>query len=491
MSVQRADQAPPAAGRRQGPMLAVLLTAMFMAQFDFFVVNVAAPSLARDLRAGPAALELIVGGYAFSYASGMITGGRLGDLFGYRRLFVLGMLGFALASLLCGISANPPELVLARLVQGFTASLMVPQVLAVITASVPASARPRAIGWYGAASGLGSIAGQVLGGALLAANVFGLGWRVIFLVNVPIGVVASLLAARLLPLLRPGRRARLDLLGAGGIALSLALALVPLTLGHSAGWPAWAWICLALAVPAALLTGHRLRALAARGGMPVLDPDLLRVPSYLAGLGANIAFMAYFGSFMFTLTLLLQGGLGLTALDAGLVFAPMGALFTTTALLGHALVARYGLRVVAFGGGLTALGLLLLALHLHPGMGLPWVVGSLALVGAGNGLVLPQLIGAALRRIQPARAGTGSAMLSTAQQFAGAAGVALIGGVFFTVLGPAQPPGGYPGAMRVAALIDIGLVAAVIVAIGFHQRADRSQVRSRAGDGEGKESVRE
>jgi MFS family permease len=190
--------ASPSIGR-QGPMLVVLLSAWFMAQFDFFVVNVAAPSLQRELGAGPAALQLIVGGYIFAYAGGMITGGRLGDLYGYRRLFVGGMIAFTIASLLCGIAAHPAQLVVARLVQGCTAAIMVPQVLAVITSVFPPETRPRALGWYGAAGGLGSIAGQVLGGLLVTADLFGLGWRIIFLINLPVGAVAAVLAVRLLP----------------------------------------------------------------------------------------------------------------------------------------------------------------------------------------------------------------------------------------------------------------------------------------------------
>src|SRR4051812_15052738 len=148
-----------------------------MALFDFFVVNIAAPSLERDLHAGPAALELVVGGYAFTYASGMVTGGRLGDLFGHRRLFLAGMAAFTLASLLCGLAQTPGQLVTARLLQGLTGAAMVPQVLALITGIFPVEERPRAMGWFGVTIGIGSVAGQVLGGLLLDADLFGLGWR--------------------------------------------------------------------------------------------------------------------------------------------------------------------------------------------------------------------------------------------------------------------------------------------------------------------------
>ncbi|HEX6471038.1 MAG TPA: MFS transporter [Streptosporangiaceae bacterium] len=460
-------------------MVVVLLSAWFMAQFDFFVVNVAAPSFQRELDAGPAALQLIVGGYIFAYAGGMITGGRLGDLYGYRRLFVGGMVAFALASLLCGVAASATELVVARLLQGLTAAVMVPQVLAVITSVFPAETRPRALGWYGAAGGLGSIAGQVLGGLLLTANVFGLGWRVIFLINVPIGAVAAVLAVRLLPRRLESHRARLDPLGAFGIAATLALLLVPLVLGHEIGWPAWTWICMAAALPAGALTTAWQRRLGARGGQPILDMALFRVGSYVAGIAASAAFLAYFASFMFTLTLLLQDGLGLSAFHAGLAFAPMGVLFCVTALFGSRLITRYGLRVVVFGGVLTATGLLLLALRLHLAgvhAGLPWVSPLIALVGAGNGLVLPHLIGVALVRIRPHQAGVGSGILTTAQQFAGSAGVAIIGTVFFVVASAHAGPAGFARGMTSSLLIDSALLVVVIVLVGYNRRVSEREL---------------
>ncbi|WP_226900324.1 MFS transporter [Nonomuraea phyllanthi] len=457
---------------RSGGMLAVLLSAWFMAQFDFFVVNVAAPSIEHDLHTGPAALELIVGGYAFTYAAGMITAGRLGDRFGYRRLFVWGVAAFTIASLLCGIAANPAQLVAARLLQGLTGAAMVPQVLAVISAVYPPEERGRALGWYGVTGGLGSIAGQVLGGLLLTADVLGLGWRVIFLINLPVGLVVVPLARWLLPEVETARKARLDLPGAAGLAAGLALMLVPLGLGNSLGWPLWTWISMAAAVPVFALTWRWQRVLAGRGGRPILDLALLKVHSYQAGVGSIVAFMAYFASFMFTLTLLLQRGIGLTAFEAGLAFAPMGVLFSVTSLLGTPLVKRYGLIVVMIGGAVIGLGLVLLVVA--GGLGLPYIMVALVLVGAGNGLVLPQLIGAALVEVAPHQAGIGSGILSTAQQFAGAGGVAVIGAVFFA----AAEGGHHVHAMRLSAGIDLGLVLVVIASVAYNRR--RAIRRARA-----------
>ncbi|WP_327590242.1 MFS transporter [Nonomuraea sp. NBC_00507] len=455
--------------------LAVLLSAWFMAQFDFFVVNVAAPSIEHDLHTGPAALELIVGGYAFTYAAGMITGGRLGDRYGYRRLFIWGVAAFTVASVLCGIAVNPAQLVAARLLQGLAGAAMVPQVLATISAVYPPGERSRAVGWYGAVGGLGSIAGQVLGGLLLTADVFGLGWRIVFLINLPVGLVVVPLAAWLLPQVDTARRPKLDLTGAAGLATGLGLVLVPLGLGNSLGWPAWTWASMAASVPVFALTWRWQRLLGARGGQPVLDLALLKVHSYLAGVGSIVAFMAYFAAFMFTLTLLLQGGMGLTAFQAGLAFAPMGVLFSVTSVLGTRLVGRYGLIVIMIGGTVTALGLGLLVAA--AGLGLPYVMAALVLVGAGNGLILPQLIGAALVEVEPHQAGIGSGMLSTAQQFAGAGGVAVIGAVFFAV----AREGGHVAAMRWSAAIDLGLVLIVIAAVAYNRSRARGRVRSRTG----------
>jgi MFS family permease len=433
-------------------LLPVIFSATFMTSFDYMVVNVAAPSLARDLHAGPAALELSIAGYAFTYASGMVTGGRLGDLFGYRRLFVLGLAGFTAASLLCGLARSPGELVAARLLQGLAAAAVVPQVLALITATFPAADRPRALSWFGVVLGLGGISGQLLGGLLLGADVLGLGWRVIFLVNVPVGVAGVSLALRLLPHGRAVRAPRVDPAGAAGISAALALALVPLTMGQQQGWPAWVWPAMAASIPVMAAALAWERRLAGRGSQPLLDLALFRDRSFALGLAINVAFMLTFGSFMFVLTLMLQDGLHDSPLRAGLTFLPMGALSMATSLAGRRLVARYGLRVLTAGGVVTAAGILLQAL------GQP-VLPVVCLVGAGSGLVLPALIGVVLAGVRPGNAGAASGVLATAQQFAGATGVAVVGAVFFGALATH----GYIGAAHLAAWLDLGFVTLMTI----------------------------
>ncbi len=444
-------------------MLPVILAVLFMALFDTFVVNVAAPSLQRDLHAGDAALELIVGGYAFTYASGMVTGGKLGDLFGYRRLFLVGVASFTLASLLCGLAQTPAQLVGARLLQGLAGALMSPQVLALITATFPAAERPRALSWLGVTVGIGSVAGQVLGGVLLDANLFGWGWRTIFLVNVPVGVAVIVAGARMLPAARRPGSHRLDPVGAIGVSATLALALVPLVLGRSQGWPTWTWVALAACLPVGAAVIGWERVLDRRGGQPLLDLGLLRNRPYVAGLVIIVAFMAAFGGTMFGLTLMLQVGLNLSPLAAGLTFGPLGIAFAITSIAARRLVERYGIRVITVGSLIGALGLLWLfaELRLADHVTVASVLSPMILVGLGNGLVMPSLIGIALSRVTPQRAGIASGMFTTAQQFASAAGVAVLGVVFFAGLDPHAGHGGF-----VNALAPVILIAGALVLVG-------------------------
>jgi MFS family permease len=466
-STVAAERGPAAAA--PGLMMAILLSAIFMAQFDFFVVNVAAPALRQDLHAGDGSLELVVGGYAFAYAGGLVTGGRLGDMFGYRRMFIVGMLAFALTSLLCGLALNPVELVIARLMQGLAAAAMLPQVLASVKATFPESYQPKAMAWYGVTAGLGAVGGQVLGGLLVSSDIADLSWRPIFLVNVPIGLVMAFLAAKILPSAPTGRqRTSLDPLGATGTALAVALVLVPLSLGRTEGWPPWVWYAMGSAVPVAVLTLWWQRELRRRGGSPTLDMTLFTHRSYGAGLIANVAFMLYFGSYMFTLSLLLQAGLGLSPLAAGLVFTPAALSFSLTAFAGRPLIARYGLRIVVLGGMLTAIGLALLAWRVHAAglhSGLPAIVAITTAISLGNGIVLPSLIGAALIDIEPFQAGAAAGMLTASQQFASSAGVAVIGTVFFAAVGSQHDSAGYPHGMVWAAVIDavLALLTALLV----------------------------
>ena len=425
---------------RRWRMLPVILIANFMALFDSFVVNVAVPSLKTDLHTGQADLQLIVGGYAFAYASCLITCGRLGDQFSYRRLFLSGMAAFTAASTLCGLAQSPGELVTARVLQGLTAAVMVPQVIALITAVFPPQERARALSWFGVSIGAGSVAGQVLGGLLLDANVLGLGWRAIFLVNVPIGVMTIALSGRLVPPIRSERHPRLDPLGVIGFAGALGLVLVPLTLGRVQGWPVWTWACMAASVPVLATVLRWEHRLGSSGGQPLLDLSLFRSRPFSAGLGINMTVMAYFASFMFGLTLMLQDGLGLSPLQAGLTFALHGVIFAAVSLaarrvasvIGPPATVTLGMAVVAVG----LIGMVTVAAASGAAISASLLIGPIAVIAIGNGLAVPTFIGAVVMRVPPARAGGVAGILATAQQFALAAGIAILGGTFFAVLGP-------------------------------------------------------
>jgi EmrB/QacA subfamily drug resistance transporter len=442
-------------------MLPVILAATFMYGFDQNVVNVALPTLRDDLHAGPVALELVVGGYAFAYAAGLVTGGRLGDLVGYKRMFLIGMGAFTVVSVLAGLAQSPGQLVGARLVQGLSAALLVPQVLALITSTFPVAERTGALAWFGVTGAVSGVVGQVLGGLLLDADVAGLGWRILFLLNLPVGAVVLVVAARVLPAVTSGRRPALDPIGVVGITAGVALALAPLVLGRSEHWAVWIWVSLALSVPVLVLT----LVYESRRPSPLVDLTLFRSRTFSAGLGIAVAFLAFFTSSIFVLSLLLQTGLGLTPLEGGLSFTPFALLAIVTALTGRRLISRYGPpSVIRAGCSISALGLVLCLVVLAlggAGVGVGWLVAGLAVVGAGNSMIMTAYLGATLAGVRPDQAGIASGTLNTFQQFAGSAGLAAVGAVFFAVLGVTPGPAQYVSATSVALWIGLGLVVVI------------------------------
>lgn len=449
-----------------GAILATLLVASFMGQFDFFVVNVSSPAIQSALSATEGQLELVVGGYAFAYASGLVTGGRLGDLFGQRRLYLWGLILFALTSLLCGLSTSAGLLIAARILQGFAAAVMIPQVLAAINLFLPASRRGWAMGWFGVSNGIGAISGQVLGGLFISS---GLGWRAIFFINVPIAAITFIAALLVLPTTTAPNSPRLDAPGSIGIAAAFALSLLPFVLGREYGWAWWLWLGLGVGAVLFFLTLRFEDRLSAKGLDPVLDTSLLTLPSLARGTIASVLFMAFFASFMFRLTLMLQHGEHLTPLQAGLVFAPSGITYALSALLMRGWVAKDTIRAIRTGAPITILGLAVAASGLLipniPTVAL--IVVAVCLTGFGNGLVLPTLIGYALSDVPPRKAGVSSGTLTAAQQFAASAGVALLGTLYFS-LAAAHGDG---HAMAWTLLIDAALIIGVVVATGKKRTA--------------------
>jgi EmrB/QacA subfamily drug resistance transporter len=422
---------------RQWAALPVLLAGTFVIVLDFFIVNVALPSMQSDLRASPSATEWFIAGYGLTFAAGLITAGRLGDQLGRRRMFSLGVALFTLASVACAAAPSAGALIAARLVQGLAAALISPQVLSIIGVRYTGAERVRALSMYGITMGLGAVGGQILGGLLIQANAAGLGWRAIFLINVPVGLLALALAPRLVPESRAKNPPRLDLVGALLVTLALVALVLPLTEGRQEHWPAWAWISLASA-PAllAVFVGYQ-RRVARDAGSPLLPPGLFRERTFSAGLATQLALWCGQASFFLVLSLYLQQGRGLDALDAGIVFSILASAFVATSLRAPAWTNRYGRRLIVVGALTLALGdLALLASVTVIGTGGP--VGILApgllLIGAGQGLCITPITATVLSSLDPQRAGAAAGVLSTMQQVGNALGVAVTGVIFFGAL---------------------------------------------------------
>lgn len=426
----------PAPGLSTLGLLTVLLGAA-LPMVDFFIVNVALPTIDRDLNAGPALLEMVVAGYGVAYAVLLVLGGRLGDMFGRRTLFLWGLTAFALTSLACGVAPNAWTLVGARVAQGAAAALLLPQALATIQSSTSGSSRGKALSWYGATAGVASTVGQVLGGVLVSADIAGSGWRAVFLVNVPVAAVALVLALRAVPETRSQNPAGIDRSGTVLLALALIALLLPLTEGRAAGWPLWSWVLLAVfpfaaaAFVAVERRGERL------GRIPLLPPSLVRLHSVRSGLLLAVPFFLGFGGFMFVVAVAMQDGLRFGALAAGAALTPLCAAFFAASLLGPRAVARFGARTVTYGSLVQAAGLLALAGTCHwgwPHLGIWALAPSMAFLGFGQGFVAPVVIRIVLSEVPPAQAGVGGGAMATTQQSSLALGVATLGTLFLTLV---------------------------------------------------------
>lgn len=428
---------PTAAERALSPLgLFTVLLGAALPLIDFFIVNVALPTMDRDLNAGPAVLELIVAGYGVAYAVLLVLGGRLGDSFGRRRLFLAGMAAFGLTSLACGLAPTAWSLVGARVAQGAAAALMLPQVLATIHSATTGARRARALSMYGATAGLSMVAGQILGGVLVAADIAGTGWRAVFLVNVPVALIGLALAVRTVPETRSERPAPVDVPGTVLLALSLITLMVPLTEGRAAGWPLWTWLLLG-AFPFVAAAFYAVERRADRAGRtPLLPPSLFALRGLRRGLPMVVPFSIGFGGFMFVIAVALQQGLGYGPVAAGTALVPMAAAFFVASLMGPRLVGRYGSRVVTAGGVVQAVGLALLMPAVWrdwPDLSLAGLLPGVALAGFGQGLQLPVLFRIVLADVPTDRAGVGSGVMVTTQQSSLALGVATLGTLFLSL----------------------------------------------------------
>jgi len=428
----------PARTTRPGGVLAVLLLGQFMAILDVSIVNVAAPTLRVDLDASGAGLQLAIAGYTISYAVLLITGARLGDRLGHGRVHLAGLALFTVASLACGLAQGATELIVFRLVQGAGSAVMIPQVLSLIQRTFTGEARARALGAYSAVIAVGAAAGQVVGGLLVSADLFGTSWRPVFLVNVPVGLVLLAVGSRVLPArdsAAPERARGLDLPGLLLLGAAVSLFTVPLVLGQEQDWPLWSWLSLACAAVLFALFSRYESGLARRGGAPLIAPRVLRLPGMGLAVFHILAVMAVNGGFLFVLTLYVQGGLGYSALRAGLGFAPTAVVFGVVGLTWRSWPASWQRLLTPAGFVLTALSVIGVGLLLKGGDdGGAALYAAYAGVGVGIALGFSPTLTRALATVRPEDAADASGLLATVAQLGQLTGVAAFGTLFLNRL---------------------------------------------------------
>jgi MFS family permease len=416
-------------------VLAIVVAAQFMFGVDAFIVNVAIPTIAIELHASPAQIESVIAIYLIAYATLVVTGGRLGDIYGTKAVFIAGVLGFSATSLWCGLAQSGGELIAARLAQGAAAALMVPQVLATLHLLFADDQRGRAFGIYGIVLGLAGAAGFALGGVLVTLDLLGLGWRVVFFVNVPFGLTIIAVASRIMPPIPRRTDTRLDVPGAIVLFTGLLCLIGPLLFGHDVQWAPWVWLVMAAGVAIVAAFVGLERAVARRGGMPLIDLALLTDAAFMRGLGAVFFFFCANLSFYLVMTMFMQRALQIPPLQAGLVFVPLALTFVIASRLSSARARQRGTLVLIEGCAIQIAGLAVLVLAVAT-LKAPsaWLLAMvLSVFGYGQGLVMAPLSSAVLSTVKPASAGSGSGVYGTTAQIANATGVAAIGAVFFAI----------------------------------------------------------
>ena len=416
-------------------VLAIVVAAQFTFGVDAFVVNVAIPTIAADLHASPAEVESVIAIYLIAFATLIVTGGRLGDIYGTKPTFLAGVAGFTLTSLWCGLAQSGTELIIARLAQGATAALMVPQVLATLHLLFSDNARSRAFGIYGITLGLAGAAGFALGGILVSFDLAGVGWRAVFFVNVPFGILILAAAIRIMPQVPRRAGTRLDIPGAIVLFAGLLCLIGPLLFGQDLHWSPAVWLVMALGVAIIAAFVRLERAVESSGGMPLVDLTLLSDKAF--GRGLLAAFFFFFAnlSFYLIITIYMQTALQIPPLKAGLEFVPLALTFVVASRHSGARAKHRGTLVLIEGCAIQIVGLAALAL-MAALVETPTAL-MLALIlmifGYGQGLVMAPLSGVVLSSVKPASAGSGSGMYGTTAQIANASGVAAIGAVFFAI----------------------------------------------------------
>jgi EmrB/QacA subfamily drug resistance transporter len=445
--------------------LAVMLVGPLLGVIDFFIANIGINSIRTSLQAGFGEIELVVAGYGLTYAVCLITGGRLGDIYGRKRIFILGLIGFTSTSALCGLAPNAAFLVIWRLLQGCTAAVMFPQALSFIQVNFSASAKRLAFSIYGAAIGFGSILGQILGGFLIQANIFGLGWRPIFLINVPIGLATVAAAWFVLRESQSEKPSRLDPIGTVLLSLALFLFSLPFMEGRDAGWPAWAWIALAASVPLFAVFLRWENRLARHGATPLVEPRLLQDRGFLVGIGVTCIYFAGHSSMLLVLCLFLQLSLNLNPFQAGLSLAPFSFGFVLGSTFSGKLNGYLGRNSLHVGTAVLAVTLAALALeasNIHGQQSFLFVF-SCFLYGIGRGLVTTPLFNTVLSGVPTQDAGAAAGIVSTAQQVANSVGIAVLGAVAFSVIPHHATASDYAHGFVLSSVVNLFMVGAASI----------------------------
>jgi EmrB/QacA subfamily drug resistance transporter len=426
---------------RRWAALFCVMTALFMVLLDVSIVNVAIPAIRNNLAANNADIQFVVAGYGLAYAVMLITGGRLGDIFGRKRLFMIGMSGFVVASALCGLAQTAIMLDLSRVLQGLMAALMYPQVLSVIQVSFPPHERARVFGMLGAVIGVATITGPLVGGLIIRDDLTGGSWRWIFLVNLPIGIASLIAAFRVVSESRAPNATRLDVPGFALATGGLFLLVYPLVEGQVAGWPLWTFISMGVSPVVLALFVWYERTLP-KDRFPLVELSMFSIPAFRVGVVISAVFIAGIPAFFFTFSLTVQAGLGFSALHAGLTTIPFSAGSAVASAMSARLAPRLGKWTIAIGSSLLVVGMLgiILTLQLR-GVSVTGfdLIPAFLVSGLGLGTVIAPLLNVILAGVPGRDAGSASGVLTTFQQLGGAIGVAVIGVVFFALVSGRAP----------------------------------------------------
>jgi EmrB/QacA subfamily drug resistance transporter len=465
------DLAPDPSDQQPSPFrwrwvaLFVILAAEVMDLLDALVTTIAGPTIRTDLGGSESMIQWLGAGYTLAMAVGLVTGGRLGDLYGRKRMFMIGAGGFVTASLLCALAQSPEMLIWSRVLQGLLGAVMLPQGLGMIKEMFSPKEMGAAFGAFGPVMGLSAVGGPILAGWLVSADYFGAGWRMIFLINLPLGLAAVLGAIAFLPRSRPTGATKLDIRGVVIVSAAALLIVFPLVQGRDLGWPVWTFVAMAASVPMFALFGWHTKRVQRRGGDPLVTPSLFGKRSFTGGLLAGVAFFSGMIGFSLVFSLYLQIGLGYSPLKTGLAGAPQAiGLIIGFILAGAVLTAKLGRRLLHLGLIVMAIGIALFAVILHAAGSAgvtPWhLAPALATVGFGMGLLMAPFFDLILAGVEPQETGSASGTLNAVQQLGGALGIAILGTVFFHILriGPHGP---------VPATVERGMQWTLWIEVGF------------------------